>query len=67
MVKTDDLHLRISSKYRDFLKQYVSLRRVRGKKITESKVVEAALKYYGIEEKCMEEHAKLDELFKAKK
>ena len=66
-MKLEDLHLRLPSKWRNYLRQYVNLRRVRGKKITESKVVEAALKFYGIEEKCMEEHAKLDELFKAKK
>ena len=64
MVKLENMHLRISSKYRSYLRQYVNLLRIQGKKITESKVVEEALKQYDIEVKCKKEHAKISGLYK---
>ena len=67
MVKTKELHCRISPKNKELLVQYVSLLRVRGKRLTESKVVDEALTKYGLEERCDEQHELMDEWLRKKK
>ena len=66
MVKFEELHCRISAKNRELLRQYVSFLKIQGKRITESKIVDDALNMYGLEDRCREQHAKIEGLYKKK-
>ena len=63
MVKRENLHIRLTPRFKSILKHYVSLLRLQGKKITEGEIIEEALEQYEIENKCKRELEKSQRLF----
>jgi len=52
------LHVTLDRRIKRFVKDYVALKHLQGEIISEGKVIEDALKFYNIEQKCKAEKRK---------
>ena len=65
LVKREDLHTRVTSEHKYYLKHYAELLNVQGKKMTIGMILDEALDCYGLEKRCKQEQEKTHGLFKS--
>ena len=65
LVEREDLHTRVTSEHKYYLKHYSGLLNVSGKKMTIGMIIDEALDCYGLEDRCKQEQEKTHGLFKS--